>query len=59
MDKNGYCENDVFIFAWDLGVIFFGHTKLVISRFLENKIKFLSERCHKKNVWVVSLYNYF
>ena len=25
--KNGYCGNDGFIFAWDLGVIFLRHTK--------------------------------
>ena len=32
--KNGYCGNDGFIFAWDLGVIFSGIPNLVIGQFL-------------------------
>ena len=33
--KNGYCGNDGFIFAWDLGVIFSGIPNLVIGQFLK------------------------
>ena len=33
MVKNGYYGNDGFLFAWDLGVIFFRRTKLEIGGF--------------------------
>ena len=33
--KNGFCGNDGFIFAWDLGVIFLGIPIFKIFRFLE------------------------
>ena len=33
MVKNGYYENDGFLFALDLGVIFFKRTKLKTGRF--------------------------
>ena len=35
MVKNGYCRNDGFISAWDLGVIFLGIPKWVFGGFLE------------------------
>ena len=37
MIKNGYCENDDFIFAWDLGVNF-----LVVPNW---EIGWFSEKC--------------
>ena len=34
MIKNGYCGNDGFIFAWDLGASFLGILNWVVSGFL-------------------------
>ena len=52
----GFYGNDDFIFAWDLGVIFFRHTKFgdwpVFGK------TFLVLKVSWKNVLVVSLYTY-
>ena len=36
MVKNGYCGNDGFIFAWDLGVIFLSVPNWEIGGFSKN-----------------------
>ena len=47
MVKNGYCGNDGFISAWDLGVIFLGIPKWLFGGFLENffGLKGVMEKC--------------
>ena len=47
MVKNGYCRNDGFIFARDLGAIFLGISKWVFGGFLENifGLKGVMEKC--------------
>ena len=56
---NGYCGNDGFIFAWDLGVIFLGIPNLVIGQFLKFFFLILVLKVSWKSVLVVSLYTYF
>ena len=59
MVKNGYCRNDGFIFAWDLGVIFFRHTKFGDWPVFKTLFFNFSFQGVMKKVLVVSLCTYF